>query len=109
MAELHALQEGEYAIEDSDILVTGDRRQITGEAYYNLSDNAIEFDIKRLDAQYELFQTVGSLLYVDHSRRQFRIIAQPATLDNLETQSAGQVFAPDFFHLDTANAIAYEL
>ncbi len=98
-----------YKLVRNDILVTGDRRQIKGEAYYNLSNSAIEFDIKRLDAQYELFQTLGSLLFVDHSRRQFRIIAQPATLDNLETQSAGQVFARDFFLLDTANAIAYEL
>lgn len=98
-----------YKLIRNDILVTGDKRQITGEAYYNLSNEAIEFDIKRLDARYELFQTAGALLFVDHSGRQYSVKQKISSIDSIKYQSASQVFVEDLFHLDTANAIVYEL
>lgn len=98
-----------YKLTRNDILVTGNKRQIKGEAYYNLSDKGLEFDIKRLDVQHELFQTAGTLLFVDHSGRQYSVKQKLSFPDSIQYQPAGQVFVEDLFHLDTSNAIAYEL
>lgn len=98
-----------YKLIRNDILVTDDRRQIKGEAYFDLSKNEIEFDIKRLDVQHELFQNTGSLLFIDHGGRQYNVIEKPVTLETIQNQGASQVFVADLFRLDTANAVAYEL